>query len=86
MSHFYASIEGNLGEGTRCGTKTSGMNGHVRGWNIGGYIFMRWNEKKQRDEVTIDVTCGSGGHGTPEDKRLGTFYLTKNGKSFRKVK
>ena len=35
MSHFYASIEGNRSEATRCGTKSSGMQGHVRGWTIG---------------------------------------------------
>jgi hypothetical protein len=35
MSHFYASIQGNRGEATRCGTKGSGIEGHIRGWNSG---------------------------------------------------
>jgi len=35
MARFYASIQGNRGEATRMGTPTSGISGHVRGWNVG---------------------------------------------------
>jgi len=83
MAQFYADIQGNRGQATRMGTKDSGMDGHIRGWNLGGRVWMRYNKELERDEVTIDLTSGSG-YGNAE-KRLGTFYLTKNGKSFKRA-
>ncbi len=35
MSRFYADIQGNRGRATRCGSKGSGISGHIRGWNTG---------------------------------------------------
>jgi hypothetical protein len=35
MSTFYASIQGQGGEVTKCGSKDSGIHGHIRGWNLG---------------------------------------------------
>ena len=40
MAQFYASIQGNRGEATRMGTKASGINGHIRGWNVGAEVFI----------------------------------------------
>ena len=71
MSQFYASIQGNRGTGTRMGTKKSGMDGHIRGWDVGARVFMRYNEETQQDECTITLTSGS--NNTSEDKRLGVF-------------
>ena len=71
MAQFYADIQGNRGESTRMGTKKSGIKGHIRGWNVGARVWMRFNEETQEDECTIDLTSGSG-YGNSE-KRLGTF-------------
>lgn len=35
MSHFYGSMQGNRGAATRQGSKNSGIEAHVRGWNVG---------------------------------------------------
>lgn len=73
MAQFYANIQGNRGMATRMGTKSSGMDGHIRGWNVGARVFMRFNEETQEDECTIDLTSGSAGrYGS---KRLGTFTI-----------
>jgi len=71
MAQFYADIQGNRGQATRMGTKKSGLDGHIRGWNVGARVYMHFNEKTQEDECTIDLTCGSGYSG--KSKRLGTF-------------
>lgn len=58
MAHFYASIQGNRGEATRIGTKNSGIEGHIRGWNIGAEVRCHVNAKGQ-DVVEIWLTGGS---------------------------
>ena len=63
MAQFYASIKGNRGEATRMGTKNSGMHGHIRGWDIGCEVEMRYNEETGKDEVHIYLTSGSRGSG-----------------------
>jgi len=70
MSHFYASIRGSRGEATRAGTKNSGMEGHIRGWNIGARVFMSVNDKGE-DVCTIYLTSGSNGYSY--GKHLGDF-------------
>ena len=63
MAHFYANIQGNRGEATRMGTKSSGISGHIRGWDIGCKTHCSFNTKTKQDEVSIHVTTGSNGHG-----------------------
>lgn len=70
MSHFYADIQGNKGTATRCGTKNSGIDGHIRGWNIGARVFCYVNDQGE-DECKVVLTPGSG-HGG-KSKTLGTF-------------
>jgi hypothetical protein len=72
MAHFYASIQGNRGERTCMGTKNSGIEGHIRGWDIGGRIDVFYNAEKDRDEVRIMVSTGSNGSG--QSKAIGMFY------------
>ena len=60
MAHFYGEIQGNRGEATRMGTKDSGFSGHIRGWKVGGSVNCNYNESKDRDEVSIYATGGSG--------------------------
>jgi len=70
MSRFYASIEGNRGMATRQGTKSSGIQGHIRGWNVGGRIVCDVNDDDE-DVVRLYLTGGSRGH--KSDKLIGEF-------------
>ncbi len=71
MAQYYANIEGNHGAATRMGTKSSGMSGHIRGWNVGCRVWMSHNDTTDQDECTVCVTSGSNGHGGHIN--LGTF-------------
>lgn len=57
MAQYYASIQGNRGEATRMGTKTSGIDGHIRGWNIGARVVI--THENGRDVVRVYKTGGS---------------------------
>jgi hypothetical protein len=57
MSHFYASIQGNKGTATRQGSKFSGISGHIRGWDMGVYVYLF--HKDGKDHVRIYKTGGS---------------------------
>ncbi len=56
MAHFYASIEGNRGPATRCGSK-DGIEGHIRGWNVGVKVVM--THKNGKDIAYVYKTGGS---------------------------
>ena len=58
MSHFYGEIQGNRGEGTRGGTKASGIRGHIRGWNIGARVTC-FVDDDGKDSVMVSITGGS---------------------------
>lgn len=72
MSHFYATIKGNRGEASRCGSKGSGISGHIRGWHIGGQVNC-WIGPDGEDRVSITLTQGSNGCG--DLIHLGTYKL-----------
>ena len=59
MAQFYGSMQGNRGQTTRMGTKSSGFDGHIRGWNIGARVCMRHVDGK--DVCTVYKTGGSNG-------------------------
>lgn len=62
MARFYADIQGNRGQATRMGTKGSGIDGHIRGWDSGARVTCYVNSKDQ-DIVEVYATTGSGcGH------------------------
>lgn len=65
MAHFYAEIQGNRGEVTRCGSKTSGMYGHIRGWDVGVQINIHHDEETDSDIVRVWRTSGSNGRKAP---------------------
>ena len=70
MSRFYAEIQGDRKERTCLGNKNSGVTGHIRGWKVGARVTMRYNELKDEDEITIELTGGSSGG---RSVNLGTF-------------
>ena len=59
MARFYADIQGNRGQATRMGTKSSGIDGHIRGWNSGAKVCCSV-DNKGRDVVEVYATHGSG--------------------------
>lgn len=63
MSHFYGSMAGKARtQATRCGTKSSGVSAHVRGWNVG--VQTEAHHTEEGDEVRIVLTHGSTGRGS----------------------
>lgn len=61
MSHFYADIQGSRGPASRCGTKQSGILGHIRGWNVGVSVAIEYDKENDRDIVRVYKTGGSNG-------------------------
>lgn len=60
MSRFYASIQGNSGEATRCGA--SNITGHVRGWHLGVRVDGdKLASNPDSDCFVIYATSGSSG-------------------------
>ena len=62
MAHFYGDLQGCRGAATRMGTKNSGISAHIRGWDFGVRVSVRWDEAKQKDVVSVRLTGGSNGH------------------------
>ncbi len=60
MAQFYADIQGNRGGASRMGTKSSGITGHIRGWNIGARMTV--THEDGRDVVRVYKTGGSNGY------------------------
>jgi hypothetical protein len=59
MAHFYGDLQGNRGQTTRCGAKSSGIDAHLRGWNIGVQVTVQHEDG--HDTVYVYRTCGSNG-------------------------
>ena len=78
MSHFYAEIEGSRGRVSRCGTKTSGHWGHVRGWNVGARVEANHDAKTGIDIIDIYPTGGSSGKSSYG--RVAEFHEREDGK------
>jgi hypothetical protein len=64
MSHFYATVIGHRGLASRTGTKSSGIVGEIKGWNIGAKVVIRHVNGK--DVVSIYRTGGSRAKYGPE--------------------
>ncbi len=55
------------------GSKASGIEGHIRGWNVGARVYVSHNEKTGQDEVTVHLTSGSSGH--KSSKLVGEYTI-----------
>jgi hypothetical protein len=62
MAHFYGDLQGSRGEATRCGTKASGIDAHIRGWHTG--VSVRLAHVDGVDVVRVYRTSGSSGAGS----------------------
>ncbi len=63
MSHFYGSIQGARGIAIKGGTKASGIEGHIRGWEIGARVYVSHDKETGTDTVRVYATNGSGAAG-----------------------
>lgn len=70
MSHFYGTVKGARSEASRQGSKTSGIEGHIRGWNIGAKVVC-FVDNKGQDKVAIYLTSGS--NGSKLSKTIGVY-------------
>lgn len=78
MSRFYASIQGNRSERTCQGTESSGIRGHIRGWEVG--VEVDGIVSDGRDTFHVYTTGGSNGrHGR---RFAGTIMLGVNDKPY----
>ena len=64
MAQYRAIIKGNRGEASRLGSKSSGLEAWVNGWNLGVSVEIRHIEGK--DRIFIYST---GGSNAPEKNR-----------------
>lgn len=60
MARFYAEIQGNKGSASRLGSKSSGMDAYVNGWDIGVHI-RAYVKTDERDAIFITPNGGSNG-------------------------
>lgn len=59
MAKFYGSLHGSRGEVTRCGTSSSGIESHIRGWGQGIKVHVGYSPGGNQLVATIHVTGGS---------------------------
>ena len=62
MAHFRATIQGNHGEASRLGSKSSGIKATVNGWDIGTSIYAEHSELLQSDLIRVHFTGGSNSY------------------------
>ena len=72
MAHFYGDMTGNRGVTTRMGSADSGIQAHLRGWNIGGGVRC-FVDEDGNDCVSVDLTSGS--RGSRGSSNIGTWCL-----------
>lgn len=77
MSRFYGSIRGSAKTvATRQGHDS--IVGHIRGWSVGAEVRCQPIGDSDRDEVTVEVTSGSG-YGGPRQTRVARLRETLSG-------
>lgn len=60
MAHYRAEIRGMRGEASRLGTKSSGISGHIAGWDIGASVRIHYDTEKKQNVLFISVDNGNG--------------------------
>jgi len=60
MAHYRAEIRGMRGEASRLGTKSSGISGHIAGWDIGASVRIHYDTEKKQNVLFISVDSGNG--------------------------
>lgn len=60
MARFYGGVQGNKGEATRLGSKTSGLDAFVDGWDVGVHV-RAYVRPDGTDAMNIFPNGGSNG-------------------------
>lgn len=64
MAHFYGEVKGQAKTpATRRGSKNSGLEAHLRGWEIGVRVVLEYREGVG-DVINVYRTSGSNGGGS----------------------
>ena len=66
MAQYRSTIKGIRGVASRLGSKQSGMEADINGWNIGVRVIIKWNDDYDCDEVFVYKTAGSNGGSNEE--------------------
>lgn len=69
MSHFYGTMQGGAKEVSRTGDSVSGMQAHVRGWDVGIRVVCTYEDG--HDVCRVWLTSGS--RDTLPSKLIGVF-------------
>ena len=64
MAQYRASVQGQRGEASRLGGKSSGISAWVNGWHLGVNVSAHYNEMTDCDVIAVAINGGSNG-GTP---------------------
>lgn len=84
MSRFYGTIQGSARTiGGRRGTPASGIDAHVRGWDIGARVRC-FVGPDGNDRVSVTITRGSNAEGA--ERPLGTYRLSAGYRNIRRTK
>jgi len=57
MSYFYGYLRGTRGQATRCGSKKSGIEAHIRSWN-NDVIARLFQGKDGKDFLILEIPEG----------------------------
>lgn len=60
MAHFYGSVKGQKGEGTRLGSKSSGLQVYAAAWQGAVYVGLYHNAKTGQDMATVSLVPWHG--------------------------
>ena len=61
MAHFYGKLQGNKGETTRLGSKSSGITATINSWDVGVTTQIEFSKSLNTDVVYVYDTKGSNG-------------------------
>lgn len=81
MARFYGTMGGGRGTTSRTGTTNSGLEAHVRGWDVGVMVSARaahpgrYAGVGSDDYDVIDVYITGGSNGSAPVARIGTVRL-----------
>ena len=56
MSDYYGYLTGNRGTATRCGSKKSGIDAHIRSWN--NDVYANLGDDNGKDILTLTIPKG----------------------------
>ncbi len=71
MAQFRGTLQGNRGDASRLGTKSSGLRVTANGWNIGAVVTL--DHRNGEDVIHVGLNAGSG-YGN-QRRTLGTFKI-----------